>query len=84
MVVIFFRYLHLLLDDNCPIRPQDYAKVITSLASTPIGINVTTEFLQNNINESLSKMWQGEETVVTIYSILASKVSTIEEINEVL
>jgi len=80
---LYFSYLNLLLDDNCPIRPQDYKTMFKSLTSTPIGINVTTEFLQNNINKSLSNMWEGEEMIMLMYSYLASSVATVKEINEV-
>lgn len=80
---MYFRYLNLLLDGNCPIRPQDYKTMFKSLTSTPIGINVTTEFLQNKINESLSNMWEGEKTIMLMYSYLASSVATVKEINEV-
>jgi len=82
-MIKFYRYLNLLLADNCPIRPQDYRTVFKSLASTPIGINVTIEFLQNKINETLSSMWQGEEMIMLMYSTLAKKVSTKKEIDEV-
>jgi len=75
-------YLNLLLDANCPIRPQDYKTVFKSLTSTPIGINATTEFLQNKINESLSNMWEGEEMITLMYSYLASSVATMKEIIE--
>jgi hypothetical protein len=57
--------------------------VFKSLTSTPIGINATTDFLQNKINESLSNMWEGEEMITLIYSYLASSVATMQEINEV-
>lgn len=80
---MYFRYLNLLLDGSCPIRPQDYKTMFKSLTSTPIGINVTTEFLQNKINESLSSMWEGEKTIMLMYSYLASSVATVKEINEV-
>lgn len=80
---ILSNYLNLLLDDNCPIRPQDYKTMFKSLTSTPIGINVTTEFLQNNINKSLSNMWEGEEMIMLMYSYLASSVATVKEINEI-
>jgi len=80
---LYFRYLNLLLDGSCPIRPQDYNTMFKSLTSTPIGINVTTEFLQNKINESLSNMWEGEKTIMLMYSYLTSSVATVKEINEV-
>lgn len=80
---MYFSYLNLLLDGNCPIRPQDYKTVFKSLTSTPVGINVTTQFLQNKINESLSNMWEGEEMIKLMYSYLASNVATVKEINEV-
>ncbi|XP_060865932.1 aminopeptidase N-like [Metopolophium dirhodum] len=80
---ILSNYLNLLLDGNCPIRPQDYKTVFKSLTSTPVGINVTTEFLQNKINESLSNMWEGEEMIMLMYSYLASSVATVKEINEI-
>jgi len=80
---LYLRYLDLFLKTDCPIRPQDYKTVFKSLTSTPIGINVTTNFLQNKINESLSNMWEGEEMIMLIYSYLASSVATTEEINEV-
>lgn len=54
-----------------------------SMTSTPVGINVTTDFLQNKINESLSNMWEGEEMIMLMYSYLASSVATTKEINEV-
>ncbi|CAH1723017.1 unnamed protein product [Aphis gossypii] len=75
-------YLDLFLKTDCPIRPQDYKTVFKSLTSTPIGINVTTNFLQHKINESLSNMWEGEEMIMLIYSYLASSVATTKEINE--
>lgn len=80
---LHFRYLNLLLEGNCPIRPQDYKTMFRSLTSTPVGINATTEFLKNKINESLSNMWEGEEMIMLLYSNLASSVATIQEINEV-
>lgn len=80
---ILSKYINLLLDDNCPIRPQDYKTMFKSLTSTPVGINTTTEFLQNKINESLSNMWKGEEMIMVMYSYLASSVATVKEINEI-
>lgn len=56
--------------------------MLRSLTSTPLGINVTTNFLQNKINESL-KMWNGDKTIMLIYSTLAFNVATWKEINEV-
>jgi len=53
------------------------------MTSTPVGINVTTNFLQNKINDSLSNMWDGEEMIIQMYSYLASSVATAKEINEV-
>lgn len=58
--------------------------MFSSLASTPVGINVTTEFLQKKLNESLDKMWNSEAMIIEMYSTLASKVATSKEINEVL
>lgn len=58
--------------------------MFNSLASTPVGINVTTEFLQKKINESLDKMWNSEAMIMEMYSTLASKVATSKEVNEVL
>lgn len=58
--------------------------MFSSLASTPIGINVTTEFLQKKLNESLDKMWNSEAMIIEMYSTLASKVATSKEIYEVL
>ncbi|KAL5242092.1 hypothetical protein ACI65C_009502 [Semiaphis heraclei] len=80
---ILSQYLNLLLDRNCPIRPQDYKTMFKSLTSTPVGINVTTDFLQNKINESLSNMWEGEEMIMLMYSNLASRVATGKEIDEI-
>lgn len=75
--------MNLLLDANCPIRPQDYQLVFTTLASTPAGINVTTDFLQKKINYALKNMWSGENTIKLMFAILSSSVSTASEINEV-
>lgn len=58
--------------------------MFSSLASTQVGINVTTEFLQTKFNESLEKMWNSEAMIIEIYSALASKVATSKEIDEVL
>lgn len=58
--------------------------MFNSLASTPDGINVTTQFLQKHINESLNKMWNGEAMIMEMYSTLASSVATSHEINQVL
>jgi len=54
-----------------------------SLTSTPEGINVTTNFLQNKINESLSSMWKAEDMIELMFSNLASSVATSSEINGV-
>lgn len=72
--------MNFLLEDNCPIRSQDYRTMIRSLTSTPIGINVTIDFLRNNIN---NKIWNDDETKMLIYSTLASSVATMNEINKV-
>lgn len=80
---MYLRYLDLLLEDNCLIRHHEYKTVFSSLASTPVGINVTIEFLQNKINQTLSKMWKGEQMVMLMYKTLSANVATGKEINEV-
>ncbi|XP_025419873.1 aminopeptidase N-like, partial [Sipha flava] len=79
---ILSNYLSLLLNDDCPIRTQDFLTVFATLVSTPTGINVTTEFLQNNINKSIVKMWKGEEMIADMFDMLASAVATNVEIDE--
>lgn len=54
-----------------------------SLAATPAGINVTTDFLRNKMNKALDSMWEGENMIKLMFGILASSVSTSSEINEV-
>lgn len=44
---------------------------------------MTTDFLQNKIDDSLKNMWEGEQMIMLMYSTLASKVATMKEIKEV-
>lgn len=81
---MYLRYLDILLDVDCPIRHHEFRTVFTSLASTPIGINATTDFLQKKINQTLSKMWKGEQMVMLMYKTLSAKVATAKEMNEVM
>ncbi|XP_050443426.1 aminopeptidase N-like [Adelges cooleyi] len=80
---ILNNYLEILLQgENCTIRPNHYRLMIKSLASTPVGIDVMTKFLKDRWQDSLKLMWNGEETIKSMYSTLASKVSIKSEIDQ--
>jgi len=66
-----------------PIRPQDFRVIYQTLASSPIGISVLTEFLTNNLFRIVNEIDNGEQMVASIYSLLASRVALDEEISKI-
>lgn len=78
-----FRYFDQILEDKSPIETQDYEAFFSGLSLTPSGINALIKFLQTNLTDIVEKVKHGETMITTIYSILASKVSTEDEIAEV-
>lgn len=80
-----FRNLKLLLLENeFPIERNDYEVYFDSLSSTPTGIAALTFFLENYSKQILDNIIDGENLITTIYSILASRVSTDDETKKVL
>lgn len=78
-----FRLLELILENHCPIRPQDYEHLFGSLSSTSSGIAALTSFLLDHLTDIVQKVHRGKNLVTTVYTILASKVSTEVELQKV-
>ncbi|XP_050432744.1 uncharacterized protein LOC126840826 [Adelges cooleyi] len=75
------RYLNFIFDGaKSPVRLQDFRDICTAMVSTPIGIEVLTDFLMNNLEQIVRRVPDGEEVVKFIYATLASKVSLDREI----
>lgn len=66
-----------------PIRSQDYTSVISAISSTPLGIEVLSDFLLNNLNCVLSKRPNGDELAMYTYSTLAKLAVLDKEIDKV-
>lgn len=73
-----------MLTKQCSIEPRDYKAFFEALSLKPSGIAALTFFLQNHFTHILHNVTNGENMVVTIYSTLASKVSTKHETLKVL
>ncbi|XP_050432825.1 uncharacterized protein LOC126840878 [Adelges cooleyi] len=65
-----------------PIRSQDYTSVISAISSTPLGIEVLTDFLSNNLTRVLSELFNGDELATFIYSTLAKHAVLDKEIDK--
>lgn len=79
-----FRYIdHILDGPQGPIKAKDFATVISSVASTPLGLDVLHEFLSTNLNRILNELPNGQGIVTSMYSTLATKVTNDIEIEKV-
>ncbi|VVC40903.1 Hypothetical protein CINCED_3A018294 [Cinara cedri] len=74
--------LKLLLENNFPIEQQDYRAYFEALSSSPSGIAALSDFLKKHFTDIVGTVKDGEHMVTTIYSILASKVSTKNETDQ--
>lgn len=54
-----------------------------SVVSTPFGIDVTINYLQNVISQSPRSLRGNEETIMLMYSTLAANVATNNETDQV-
>lgn len=66
-----------------PIRPQDFRVIYQTLAATPHGISALIEFLTTKLDRILDEIINGKQVATAIYSLLASRVATNNEINKV-
>jgi len=84
-VVIFgFRYINHILDGpNGPIKGKDMRSVVSAISVTPLGLDVLYEFMSTNINKTMDQLPNGEDIITFIYSTLASKMTTDDEIEKV-
>jgi len=69
---------------DSPIRPQDFRVIYQTLATTPSGISALIEFLTNKFDRIVKEVYNGEQVVKSIYSLLASRVALDEEILKVI
>ncbi|XP_026820838.1 aminopeptidase N-like [Rhopalosiphum maidis] len=74
---------HILDGPEGPIKENDIKSVVSSISTTPLGLDVLYEFLSTNINKTLDQLSSGEEIVTYIYSILASKITNNTEIEKI-
>jgi hypothetical protein len=66
-----------------PVRLQDFKDICDAMSLTPQGIEVSTNFLLNNIERILKTVPTGESIVTNMYQILASRVALDDEILKV-
>lgn len=66
-----------------PIRPQDFRVIYQTLALSSNGLSVMAEFLTNKLDRILKEIFNGEQVATSIYSILASKMVSDDEILKV-
>lgn len=72
------------MQENGPIRPQDYNDVFIAISSTPNGLNVLIDFLIENLNNISSNLTDGDNIAIFIYTICASKAALDNEILRVI
>jgi len=79
-----FEFINHILDGpEGPIKENDIKSVVSSISTTPLGLDVLYEFLSTNINKTLDQLSSGEEIVTYIYSTLASKITNNSEIENI-
>lgn len=79
-----YRYLDFMFDGyDGPIRPQDFRVIYQTLAATPQGISALIEFLTTKLDKILDEIINGKQVATAIYSLLASRVATKNEIMKV-
>lgn len=66
-----------------PIRPQDFRVIYQTLVTTPQGITALIDFLTNKLDRIVAEIINGEQVATAIYSLLASRVATNDEITKV-
>lgn len=71
------------MEDKCPIEPSDYEDFFNALSSTSNGITAMNYFLSKYFTDLIKNVKNGRNIATTIFSILASKVSTESEIENV-
>lgn len=84
MIIFDFRLINHILDGpGGPIKENDINSIVSSISTTPLGLNVLYEFLSTNINTILDKLATGEDVVTYIYSTLATKMTNDDDIENV-
>jgi len=71
------------MEDKCPIEPSDYKDFFNALSSTSNGITAMNYFLGKYFTDLVENVKNGRNIATTIFSILATKVSTESEIENV-
>jgi len=71
------------LENKCPIEPNDYEDFFNALSSTSNGITAMNDFLGKHFTDVVNNVKDGRNIAKTMFSILASKVSTDSEIENV-
>lgn len=66
-----------------PVRLQDFKDICIAMSLTPQGIEALSNFLLDNIEKTLKTVPTGQSIVEYMYSVLASKVVTDNEIIKV-
>lgn len=66
-----------------PIRPQDFQDIYQPLASTPEGVSALIDILYTKLDRIVNEMIDGEQVALNIYSLVASKVVSDEDILKV-
>lgn len=77
-------YLTLIMEDKCPIEPSDYEDFFNALSSTSNGITAMNYFLSKYFTDIVKNVKDGRHIATTMFSILASKVSTESEIENIM
>jgi len=78
------RYLNHIFDGpQGPFKTKDYRAIISAVSKTSLGLDVIYEFLSNNLNKTIKEVPDGESIITHMYSILASKITTDNEIEKV-
>lgn len=71
------------MNEDGPIREQDFRDVFIAVSLTPNGLNVLIDFLVQKIEEITKNLNDGDNIAIFIYSICASKAATDTEICKV-
>ncbi|XP_015378864.1 PREDICTED: aminopeptidase N-like [Diuraphis noxia] len=76
-------FLTLIMEEKFPIEPSDYEDFFNAMSSTTNGIIAMNYFI-TNFTDLVNNVKDGKNIATTIFSILFSKITTIDEINHIM
>lgn len=66
-----------------PIKPNNINSVVAAISKTQLGLDVLYEFLLTNLDNILNEIPNGDSIVTNIYSTLAKKITSDDQIQKV-